>query len=334
MTKVWLAVGLLVALAGGVRSVERVQVALDTAEADAVLAILDKRAAGTMVEAADWQRLFATEPYRRLKVREDAVHRPLTDEAFERFVSSDDLTPRRAALASILAEWKAADLAAAARQTLAYLPASAVIRAKVFAEIKPRDNSFVFDVDRDPAIFLALSEKMTKDRFANTVAHELHHIGLASTDRQYEERMASLPPRAKKAAMWVGAFGEGLAMLAAAGGLDVSPVAAEGPEEKANWSDGMAHLDRAFAELDAFFIQVLDGTLEGDAADRKAATFFGNVRGPWYFVGYWMGATVERRLGKDALIACMLDYRQLLVDYQATGTTPRWSEAVVSHLFD
>src|ERR1039458_8523930 len=34
----------------------------NTDEADAVLAILDKRTAGTTVADSDWQRLFSTEP--------------------------------------------------------------------------------------------------------------------------------------------------------------------------------------------------------------------------------------------------------------------------------
>lgn len=46
---------------------DRTQLKLDTGEAEAVLAILDRRAAGTAVTDSDWQRLFATEPYVRLK---------------------------------------------------------------------------------------------------------------------------------------------------------------------------------------------------------------------------------------------------------------------------
>lgn len=111
----------------------------------------------------------------------------------------------------------------------------------------------------------------------------MHHIGLAGTDKQYEARVGALAPHAKKAAVWMGAFGEGLAMLAAAGGPSVPPTASEGPEEQQNWQEGMAKIDAEFAALQTFFRQVLDGTLEGDAADRNAASFFGEIRGPWYY---------------------------------------------------
>ncbi|MGA7925008.1 MAG: hypothetical protein WCA20_03310 [Candidatus Sulfotelmatobacter sp.] len=44
-----------------------IQLKLNTDEADAVLAILDKRAAGNAVTDSDWRPLFSTEPYIRLK---------------------------------------------------------------------------------------------------------------------------------------------------------------------------------------------------------------------------------------------------------------------------
>jgi hypothetical protein len=318
---------------------DRIRVVLDASEADRVLSIVAAHQAGEAVAEADWQALFGTEPYRRLKQREASMRRDFSDEEFKAFVTSDQLAARREVLGSLVADWKRADLVVAARRILAYLPEAAVIHAKVFPVIKPRDNSFVFDTNADPTIFLAVNEQMTTDRFVNTVAHEAHHIGLASTKKQYEARVATLPARPRKAAMWMGAFGEGLAMLAAAGGPDVPPTAAEGPLEQANWSAGMANLDQQFAQLDAFFAQVVDGKLEGEAADRKAAEFYGEIRGPWYFVGYHMAVTIERRFGRAALIECMLDYRQLLVRYNdaaaainGTGSArlPVWSAAVLA----
>jgi|SRR5580700_7819582 hypothetical protein len=50
----------------------RIQLKLNTDETEAVLAILDKRTAGNAVTDSDWQRLFSTEPYIRLRKREAA----------------------------------------------------------------------------------------------------------------------------------------------------------------------------------------------------------------------------------------------------------------------
>ena len=116
------------------------------------------------------------------------------------------------------------------------------------------------------------------------------------------------------------------------------PTGAEGPEEQRNWQDGMANFDDEFADLQTFFEHVIDGTLEGDAADRKAASLFGDIRGSWYFVGYRMAVVVESHFGRATLINCMLDYRRLLAEYNEaanalnrSGATwlPIWSSAIL-----
>lgn len=56
-----------------------------------MLAILNKRATGKDVTAADWQKLLASEPYVRLKKREASMHRDFTDEDFKAFVQSGGL---------------------------------------------------------------------------------------------------------------------------------------------------------------------------------------------------------------------------------------------------
>jgi hypothetical protein len=66
----------------------RVQLALNTDEAEVVLAILDKHNARAPTTDVDWHRLFATEPYICLKKRESAMHRDFTDDDFKAFVLS------------------------------------------------------------------------------------------------------------------------------------------------------------------------------------------------------------------------------------------------------
>ena len=99
--------------------------------------------------------------------------------------------------------------------------------------IKPGTNSFVWEAPSNPAIFLYLDPDVTRAKFENTVAHELHHIGLASVESGYDKKIAVLQERARAAASWMGAFGEGFAMLAAAGGPDVDPQAQSSAKEHA-----------------------------------------------------------------------------------------------------
>jgi Putative zinc dependent peptidase (DUF5700) len=293
---------------------ERIQIRADFTEADAVLAILAKRDASQPITDGDWQALFDTEPYQRLKKREAAFHAPFSDEEFKAFALSDELLTEREALARTVMAWKKANLRAPAARVLKYLPAESVIRAKVFPVIKPRHNSFVFDADTDPAIFLCVNSGVSAASFENTVAHEMHHIGLSSVDKQYEQKIAALAPAAKSVAMWMGAFGEGEAMLAAAGELTADPVATASPELKENWARGARDFNDDLANVNDFFLQVLDGKLQGDAIEEKGSSFFGS-QGPWYTVGYQMAVIVEARYGRAALIECMRDMRLLLVRY-------------------
>ena len=317
---------------------DRVQFKFDPSEADAVLAILDLRAANNPVADSDWQRLFQSEPYRRLKQREAAMHRDFTDEDFKRYVNSEDLLKRRELLRRTLENWKKADLRAAANRILPYLPATAKVKASVYPVIKPKTNSFVWETDTNPAIFLYLDPEQSESEFENIVAHESHHIGFSDAGRQYEAKIKALPPNAQKAATWMGAFGEGLAVLAAAGSADVHPMHDFPVEQKIRWDQDMKFWDQELVQVNQFFKDVIDGGFaKPEVADHVAFTFFG-YRGPWYVVGYKMGQMVEKHFGRAVLIECMADPRMLLEKYNAaaeqenkTGSEklPLWSEDVL-----
>lgn len=293
----------------------RIQIKVDSSEADQALAIIAKHNAGRDITDADWKTFFATEPYQRLKKREAAMHSDFTDDDFKKFLLSTQLDLQYHALRRRLDEWKHADMKAAARRALAYLPASARVRTKVFLLIKPKLNSFVFDVDTDPAIFLYLDPTISKQAFASAVSHEMHHIGLSSTDKIYAATIASLPSAPKMAAEAMSAFGEGEAMLAAAGGPDVPPDQYEAVDVRQNWARGMQAFNPDLGTLNQFFLDVAQAKLNEDAANQKAIAFFGDIQGPWYTVGYKMAIIVEKRFGRPALIQCMLDRRLLLVRY-------------------
>ena len=294
---------------------DRLQLRFDPSEAEAVLRIIGKHRAGQAVADADWQRLFVTEPYQRLKRREASLHIGFTDGEFEAFVLADTLAARAPALRRTLDDWKGADLTAAAARAFAYLPADARIRAKVFVLVKPGINSFVYETRTDPAIFLYLDPSRTAAQFENTVAHELHHIGYSTVSAPGDSAIAALPPDAKAAAEWVGAFGEGFAMLAAAGGPDVHPHADSPSADRARWDRDMANFNRDLVRVQAFLLDLVHAKLATQQARDSAGYSFFGVQGPWYTVGWKMAVTIEHRFGRAKLIDCMLDPRQVLVVY-------------------
>jgi hypothetical protein len=332
--------GVLLLLAAPTRAVDRtarIDVHVESDEARAVLAILEKRASGGIVAAEDWSRLWRSEGYVRLSRRERSMGRSFEDSAFRAFVASDSLLARRTDLARTLAAWEAADPSAAAARALAYLPAGARIHATIYPVIKPRDNSFVFEVDTDPAIFLYLDPTRSAAQFENTLAHELHHIGYGTVCKGVTPR-DSLQALAVR---WMGAFGEGMAMLAAAGGPDVHPHAVSPRADRARWDRDMQKLPADVRSLEGFFGDVLEGRITGGAVTERAMGFFG-VQGPWYTVGWAMASSIERAFGRNRLLSVLCDPRQLLRTYNQAATSldpsggklPRWSDAFLARLRD
>lgn len=338
MRHVLLITALLAAMVALASAEDRVRFTLNTSEADAVLAILDKRTAGKPVSDADWQKLFTSEPYLRLKKREASMHRDFADGDFKNFVVSGELAKKAPLLQRTLDAWKKADLRAAANRILPYLPSNAQVKASVYPVIKPKTNSFVFETTSTPAIFLYLDPEESQSEFENIVAHESHHIGFADANKQYEERIKSLPQNAQKAAEWMGAFGEGLAVLAAAGSADVHPLRDFNADQRIRWDQDMKFVDQELAQVNQFFLDIIGGGFtKPEIADHVAFTFFG-YRGPWYTVGYKMGQLVEKHLGRTVLIECMSDPPQLLVKYNESATEenaagqdklPLWSHEVL-----
>ncbi len=320
---------------------QRLQLRVDTSEAAAVLAILAQPRERRPADSADWARLFASEPYLRLKAREASMHRAFSDSAFEAFVLSDSLSERAPALRRTLSAWESADVTDAAAKAFAYLPPEARIRATVYPVIKPQHNSFVFELETNPAMFLYLDESETADQFENTVAHELHHVGYASVSARYDSSIADLSPNPRAAAEWVGAFGEGFAMLAAAGGPDVDPHWESPPAERERWGRDVANVGRDLPLVERFLLDVATGKLATPADRQRAGQEFFGIQGPWYTVGWQMAVTIEKRFGRPKLIACMFDPRMLLVTYNQAAAEqnrgrgpilPLWSPELLAVL--
>jgi len=317
---------------------DHVALGLDTAEAVAVLGILERRAFGRAVSDSAWRALFATEGYTRLQAREASLHRDFSDSDFAGFVRSDSLARRAVELRRTLTAWEGMDVRAAAARALAYLPPDARIHATVYVVIKPRTNSFVFEVQTNPAIFLYLDPALTGPQFENTVAHELHHIGFASVQSRADSIRAAMPDSVQRAVEWMGAFGEGFAMLAAAGGPEVHPHAVSSLEDRARWERDVARFNEDVRALERFFLDVIAKRLATDATVNAVGFSFFGEQGPWYTVGWKMAVTIERRYGRSVLIQCMEDPRLLLDKYNEAAadhnrmhrdTLARWSPVLL-----
>jgi Putative zinc dependent peptidase (DUF5700) len=320
----------------------RLRVPMVTDEPDAVLAILDVRASGRTPAESDWQRLFSSEGYRRLKQREASLQRAFDDASFREFVLSADLLERAPALRRTLTEWAHVDPAAAARRAFVYLPETAAIRARVYPVIKPKTNSFVFEPRANPAIFLYLDPKVTPAKLENTLTHELHHIGVGSACP--DEPTGTAPENVKTALAWMSGFAEGRAVLAAAGGPDVHPHATSEPGESAVWERDFAKVGEDRARLEAFFLALLDGNLSEEERNRQGMSFVSTddvPQGAYYTVGWLMSSVVERELGRKRLVESICDPAMFLRDYnraaeaqrrKGRGPIPMWSNGFLERL--
>ncbi len=310
-------------------------------EAEAVLTILDKQRSSETITDADWSRLLTSEGYVRLKAREASMKRTFDDGQFKSFLSSPELSKKAIELRQTLERWSKADMDALGQNALRYLPRGARIRAKVYPVIKPATNSFVFDLAGDPAIFLYLDPKVGEDKFRNTVTHELHHIGFGGScpSKGAASEIERLPPEIRTALTWIGAFGEGFAMLAAAGGPEVHPHAVSDAVERATWDRNVARVAADQSKIEAFFNSVLEKHLAGDSVSKAGFEFFGE-QGPWYTVGWQMAVTIERLLGRPRLVEAFCDSRKLFASYNEALATqpsspaplPAWSATLVNKL--
>ncbi len=295
---------------------KQIDVKIVSDEARYVLEVLKKRKTNQTITDADWRKIFESEGYIRLKKRELSLNRPFEDEEFKKFVLSDDLLKRYELLKSTLLNWEKANVKNSAIAALNYLPKDAVIRAKIYPVIKPRDNSFVFEIKENPAIFLYLDPNVTRAQFENTLAHELHHIGFGTTcpRSETEADVKKLTEEKQAVLRWTGAFGEGLAMLAAAGDADTHPHRFSKAEDRMRWDADVKNFDENRKKVEMFFEDVLDKKITGDKITETAFSFFG-VQGAWYTVGWRMSFVIEKIFGREKLIEVFCDQRKLLKTY-------------------
>jgi hypothetical protein len=299
-----------------------VSVQLITDEADALLAILAKKNVNQRVTETDWHWLFSSEGYVRLKKRETELGLSFQDESFKAFVLSDKLAKCAKNLANTLEKWKLANITEAAYWALAYLPEGASIHATVYPLIKPMENSFVFEVKTNPAVFLYLDPSLNEDQFQNILAHEFHHIGYADSclPKLESKEFAELPHNVKLIVDWIGAFGEGIAMLAAAGGPDIHPHVFSKPEERYRWDQDLSNFNVDIKRIEKFFLDILDQRLTDEEEIWKIGLSFFGLQGPWYTVGWKMAVTIEKIYSRLVLIRYLCKPIGLLLIYNQAAT--------------
>jgi hypothetical protein len=139
---------------------------------------------------------------------------------------------------------------------------------------------------------------------------------------------------------WLGAFGEGFAMLAAAGGPQIHPHAVSNADEREEWDANMKKVDQDQQKVEKFFVDLVNGRLSKEQENETAFSFYG-VQGPWYTVGWQMAVTIERELGRRKLIESFCDQKQLLLTYNraakkynrhARNPLPLWSSELIKAL--
>ena len=107
-------------------------------------------------------------------------------------------------------------------------------------------------------------------------------------------------------------------VLAAAGGPEVHPHAGRGAQEWIVWERDIAQFGRDLKRVEAFFQEILAGELDAQA---QRARFFELInteevpQGPFYTVGWKMGALVEQSFGRQAVVEAVCDPRRLLSAY-------------------
>jgi hypothetical protein len=277
------------------------------------------------VKPASWERLWQSQGFVRLKKRQESFGAKDVEQAFREYLTSEAALAGLDDLRRSVAEWKHLDVTAAARRAASYLPAGIPLKATLYPVIKKSENSFVFELATDPAIFFHVDPKKSPAQLENTLSHELHHVGFAGCPKP--PGLDKLPAAQKQLFEYLGAFGEGLATLAGAGSPDVHPHATDGPEAWLVWERDIANFNADLRRLEAFFRDVLAGRLVAEEENKRLFTFINTddvPQGPFYTVGWKMAAMVERARGRDALLRMLCDPRSLLAAYnEVAAAHPR-----------
>lgn len=311
-------------------AVADVRVELD--EPRAAIALLEDLAAGREPVDTKWAALWNSHGYRRLLARETAMGR---GEGFAQRLQAWLREPETVAqldgFRAAVVRWEAFDATRAAKRARHYLPAETALRATLFPVLKHTTNSFVFDLEGDPAVFINMDPGKDADFLEAVMTHELHHVGLAHCPQppDYDR----LTPVQQRVADWLGVFGEGLAVLATAGDPFRHPHYYSDADQYAVWERDVARFNLDLARSETIFRGVLEHSIAEDQQRPALFTLIASnavPQGPAYTVGWKMAALVERHFGHAALINAICDPRMLLRLYNDAATVTASSESTLA----
>lgn len=309
------------------------QLRLVADEPDAVVHILDALTARQTATPDLWKALFRSEGFRRLQARQQSFGDTFSPSDFQSFVERVDLMQQRNAFRSALRRFHSVDIAMCGRRALAYLPRGSTLNASVYPVIKPQTNSFAYDLKGSPSLFLFLHPDYSRSRFSATLTHELFHVGFAQNcpPSIIKPQIDALAPHLKLFFDWMaGGFGEGFAVLAAAGGPDVDPATVAPANALTEWASSAAAFPQQMGALTSFFRRLLSADLDEQSSEEPGSALLG-VQGPWYTVGWRMARTIEKAYGRAVVVDCIGDVRKLLPTYNRAveGTRlPCWPDDV------
>ncbi len=313
-------------------------------EADAVLNIMERMNSGAEVDEQLWASLWESAGYVRLLQRETSMGR---EEGFADKMRAWVQDPQNF---SRVEEWRRAvdgfrsfNPHTPGIHAAAYLPEGVKLQASFYPVIKHTRNTFVFDLEQDPAIFMSVNLDDSALFVESVLSHELHHIGIAQCPAP--EDFPLMNDRQQWVVEMLGIFGEGVATLAAAGGPLRHPHFYSSPTDWIIWERDIANISRDQNLIEEFFSAVLNG--EFPEGDRTAKLFSFIVsenipQGPAYTLGWKMAAIVERQFGRERLVSAICDPRSLLglyneavemVNLKDSRGLPQWSPEFLGKLY-
>lgn len=310
-------------------------------EIKAVLNILYKRKQGENTEKLDWKRLFSSDGFKLLKQREEDMGNQLKKKAFKDFLLNEIEPEGYDQFQNAYQNLKDINFNKIINKTKRYLPDQAIINTDIIPVIKPASNSFVHNIDNKLVLFLYLKPSISKKELTNKLIHELHHIGL--DDIYQKSDYTHLPKPVQRMIEWTNAFGEGFAMLAAAGSPAVHPNRFD-EQLKERWDENISNFNRDFKEIEKFLLDILNKNFSNqkDLYDKGFQLMTNNGgQGSWYTVGYKIAVVIEKMTDKKVLTDCMKDFTKLYLTYNKLVVQynkkykeklPQFSEKIIGSL--